>query len=588
MFQEREVSVETIFPMKKGIGHDDSEPDIDSSDQSTASATASIESELDSVSGAVSDFKKPETSESFNRLRLNYLMVILSIMLADGLQGKKHGDAKITLLLFFCNLINDLSKKSFISFTWLHLFTSGTHLYVLYEGYGFSVASLYSLGFLTGAVTTPLTGSLVDKFGRKWSAIIYCVLEISINQLEQYPFLAGLIISRMVGGITTNLLSTVFEAWLDTEYRNRGLPEDQYEIIMRDSVIISNLAAIASGYLAHVLAESYGPVGPFKGAVTCTTLALIVVATLWTENYGRQQDADEVKGEEKSIREYVVETVSVFRNDSKVLRVGVIQGFSVGCLQIFIFLWSPTLAEFAKTSNLPYALDSNGEPAYGLIFGAYMAAGVLGGLASPFLRKSVSHLLTPMHSEVAEDELVLTEDGEEEKVRPMAVEFMASVGYVFCALLLFAPVIMDPQNENSFAVSLSAFLVYEFLVGVIMPCEGIIRSLYLPRDCRASIMTLPRMIVNVQVSMAVILTTKVTHQSAFTVIALLMTAAAALQMSLISTQEWESLFAKAEHGRRKSMEVLRLSSHSIASFGLSSRNLQEIVQGDETSKLKDE
>jgi len=552
MFREREISVETIFPMKKGIGHDDSEPDIDSSDQSTASATASIESELDSVSDAVSDFKKPETSESFNRLRLNYLMVILSIMLADGLQG--------------------------------------THLYVLYEGYGFSVASLYSLGFLTGAVTTPLTGSLVDKFGRKWSAIIYCVLEISINQLEQYPFLAGLIISRMVGGITTNLLSTVFEAWLDTEYRNRGLPEDQYEIIMRDSVIISNLAAIASGYLAHVLAESYGPVGPFKGAVTCTTLALIVVATLWTENYGRQQgaDADEVKGEEKSIREYVAETVSVFRNDSKVLRVGVIQGFSVGCLQIFIFLWSPTLAEFAKTSNLPYALDSNGEPAYGLIFGAYMAAGVLGGLASPFLRKSVSHLLTPMHFEAAKDELVLTEDGEEENVRPMAVEFMASLGYIICAFLLFAPVILDPQNENSFAVSLSAFLVYEFLVGVIMPCEGIIRSLYLPRECRASIMTLPRMIVNIQVSMAVILTTKVSHQSAFTVIALLMTAAAALQMSLISTQEWESLFAKAEHGRRKSMEVLRLSSHSIASFGLSSRNLQEIIQGDQTNKLKDE
>jgi len=556
MCQESEVPVQTmIFPMKKGICPGDSEPDVDSSDQSTTSATASIESELEYV-GAVSDLKKPETSESFNTLRRNYLIVVLSIMLADGLQG--------------------------------------THLYVLYEGYGFSVASLYSLGFLTGAVTTPLTSALVDKFGRKWSAIVYCILEISINQLEQYPFLAGLIISRMVGGITTNLLSTVFEAWLDTEYRQRGLPEDQYEIIMRDSVIISNLAAIASGYLAHVLADSYGPVGPFKGAVTCTTLALIVVATFWTENYGTsereedygRQDTEKNKAKEKSIREYVAETVSVFRNDSRVLRVGVIQGFSVGCLQIFIFLWSPTLAEFAKISNSPYALDSNGEPAYGLIFGAYMAAGVLGGLASPFFRKAVSQLLTPMSSGAAKDELVLTEDGEEEQVRPMAVEFMASLGYLLCAVLLFVPVVMDPQSENSFTISLAAFLVYEFLVGVIMPCEGIIRSLYLPRDCRASIMALPRMIVNIQVSMAVILTTKVTHQSAFAVIALLMAAAAALQMSLISTQEWDSLFANAEHGRRKSMEVLRRSSHSLITFDLSSRYLQDVVREDE--KLKDE
>ncbi|KAL3930763.1 MAG: hypothetical protein SGBAC_011624 [Bacillariaceae sp.] len=590
MLFQQEASDVYHHPVSKQQKHsleDEDEPEVDSSDQSTASVTSSVESELESVN-AVLDLKKPVTTpaaamaiaataaattatatttsnnnsnnnsnssseESFESLRYTYLMVILAIMLADGLQG--------------------------------------THLYVLYEGYGFSVAPLYALGFLTGAVTTPLTGSLVDKFGRKWSAIIYCILEITINQLEQYPYLSGLIISRMVGGITTNLLSTVFEAWLDTEYRRRGLPEDKYEIIMRDSVIISNLAAIASGYLAHVLAESYGPVGPFKGAVTCTTLALVVVATLWTENYGNSNDdlpVDEhdndhdndhdehehdnvhkepssTKPEEKSIRDYVQETVAVFRNDSKVLRVGIIQGFTVGCLQIFIFLWSPTLAEFAKTSNFSTALDSAGQPAYGLIFGAYMAAGVLGGLLSPFFRKAISSLLTPMSSEAALNEVVLTEDGEEEHVRPMAVEFMASLGYIICACLLFVPVVMDPQNERSFQIALAAFLVYEFLVGVIMPCEGIIRSLYLPKECRASIMALPRMIVNIQVSLAVILTTKVTHQSAFTVIALLMGAAACLQMSLISTQEWESLFAKAEHGRRKSMEMMRRSSSLLSS-----------------------
>jgi len=569
MCQQQEEDVpQTIFPLnKKSLcqDQDDCEPDVDSSDQSTTSATSSVESELDSVvdHGTGSLKKQPATAngsaESFNSLRVNYLLVILAIMLADGLQG--------------------------------------THLYVLYEGYGFSVASLYALGFLTGAVTTPLTGSLVDKFGRKWSAIIYCILEISINQLEQYPFLWGLIISRMVGGITTNLLSTVFEAWLDTEYRKRGLPDDQYEIIMRDSVIISNLAAIASGYLAHVLAESYGPVGPFKGAVTCTSLALIVVATLWTENYGTQEKEQEEEveedtnttttpaiKEEKSIRDYVQETVAVFRNDSKVLRVGIIQGFTVGCLQIFIFLWSPTLAEFAKTSDFEQALDSAGQPAYGLIFGAYMAAGVLGGLSSPFLRKAISYLLTPKSLQAAKNEVVLTEDGEEEHVRPMAVEFMASLGYILCAGLLFVPVVMDPLDKNSFAISLGALLVYEYLVGVIMPCEGIIRSLYLPKDCRASIMTLPRMIVNIQVSLAVILTTKVTHQSAFAVIALLMAAAAALQMSLISTQEWESLYQNAEHGRRKSMEVLRRSS-SLISTSFSQKALSEL---DTVEKVKDE
>ena len=118
-------------------------------------------------------------------------------------------------------------------------------MYVLYEGYGFTVANLYCLGFVTGGLASPITGALVDKFGRKKSAILYCILEIAINRLEQYPMLAGLIFSRMVGGITTNLLSTVFDTWLDTEYRRRGIQkEGGYEIIMRDFVIASNLAAI--------------------------------------------------------------------------------------------------------------------------------------------------------------------------------------------------------------------------------------------------------------------------------------------------------------------------------------------------------
>ena len=132
---------------------------------------------------------------------------------------------------------------------------------------------------------------MIDKFGRKKSALLYCFLEIGINMLEQFPFLTGLIISRMVGGVTTNLLSTVFEAWVDTEYRRRGFNEENYEKLMRDSVVISNIAAIASGYLAHILAEQLGPVGPFEGAVACTIVAFAVVLLLWTENYGLSKQA---------------------------------------------------------------------------------------------------------------------------------------------------------------------------------------------------------------------------------------------------------------------------------------------------------
>jgi MFS transporter, MFS domain-containing protein family, molybdate-anion transporter len=352
------------------------------------------------------------------------------------------------------------------------------------------------LGFVTGAVTSPITGPLVDKVGRKKAALLYCALEIGINILEQYPVLAGLILSRMVGGITTNLLSSVFEAWLDTEYKRRGFDDVKYEIIMRDSVIVSNLAAIGSGYFAHHLAERLGPVGPFKGAVTCTTVALAIVAAVWTENYG-SSDPDI-----KSCFQYLSGAYKTFKSDSKILRVGLIQGLTCGSIQIFIFLWSPVLREFARSSRKnAIGLDAMGEPAYGLIFSSFMACGVLGGLVAPIVRTAVTKLLTPKTGFIK----VIKIDGEGE-IRPMAVEFLAATCYMICGLLLLTPYLLSLDGEFSFIITLASFVIYEFIVGVYMPCEGVIRSLYIPSDSRCSLMTLPRIIVNVSVSVGVIAT----------------------------------------------------------------------------------
>lgn len=435
---------------------------------------------------------------------------------------------------------------------------TGTHLYVLYEGYGFSVASLYCLGFLTGAVTAPITGPLIDKLGRKKAALLYCALEVGINMLEQFPFLSGLIVSRMVGGVTTNLLSTVFEAWVDTEYRARGFSEEDYETLMRDSIVVSNLAAIASGYLAHVLAEALGPVGPFEGAVTCTAIAFAVVFFLWTENYGSLGKED---GTNKSSIVELKETFQSIRADSRILRVCITQGLTMGSLHIFIFLWSPILKDFSDSVNSSvFGLDGHGEPAYGLIFGAFMATGVIGGLSSPFVRKMVTLALSPLtKSSVPE---VVSVEGEG-LVRPMTVEFQGALCYFLCALLLSVPCFLSATDASSFTIALGCFLVYEFIVGVYFPCEGVIRSLYMPPDTRGSMMTIPRIIVNLAVSLGVISTEFVSHQTALGIISMLMLTSGVLQLSLVSKREWQSLFGRMERVRRRSMRPIRSLSSSV-------------------------
>lgn len=124
----------------------------------------------------------------FNTFRWSYLSVYLVIMLADWMQG--------------------------------------THMYTLYLSYNVNISALFLTGFLSGAIFAPFLGSLVDKFGRKRSCIVYCVLEIIINWLEHYSNFGTLLLGRVLGGISTNLLFSAFESWMTTEHRRKGFPEE--------------------------------------------------------------------------------------------------------------------------------------------------------------------------------------------------------------------------------------------------------------------------------------------------------------------------------------------------------------------------
>jgi len=500
----------------------------------SASSSSSVEADsldIDEEALAVVDDAKP----CFRGLRFTYLAVILVIYLADGLQG--------------------------------------THLYKLYDDYGFSVAWLYCLGFCTGGVLSPVTGPWVDQVGRKRAAMIYCILEILINSLEQYPNYWCVIASRMIGGFTINLLQCVFETWLDSEFRKKGREANattghhhqdkealhkhvahEYELLMRDAVIVSNAAAIGSGYLSHVLSEWSGPVGPFRGAVVCTMAALVVVASMWTENYGGKQDhaAPPDAGEEpddapdespSTILEFLRQAATAFMADMRMLRVGIVQGLSQGVLYIFVFFWSPVLMDLAKEvpaerKQVMWGLDKRGEPAFGLIFMVFMGACVFGGIIAPTLRQAATKLLTPIVNHSSSNDKVPREVSEG-SVRPMAVEFLAATCYFVAALMLLVPCLVS--GPLAFSRTLYAFCIYEIMTGIVAPCEGVIRSIYFPAHGRASVCTLPSLVVNAAVSLAVLCTE---YMSLFTVCFIvvgLMMIASLLQISLITATEWVTL-----------------------------------------------
>lgn len=99
-------------------------------------------------------------------------------------------------------------------------------MYTLYLSYNVNISALFLTGFLSGAFFAPFLGSAVDKFGRKNACIVYCVLEIIINVLEHSTNFHVLLLGRVLGGVSTNLLFSAFESWMTTEHRKHGFPEE--------------------------------------------------------------------------------------------------------------------------------------------------------------------------------------------------------------------------------------------------------------------------------------------------------------------------------------------------------------------------
>ena len=121
------------------------------------------------------------------------------------------------------------------------------------------------------------------------------------------------------------------------------------------------------------------------------------------------------------------------------------------------------------------------------------------------------------------------------------VELLASLCFIAAGLLLSTPVIVSASSMSgatSFSLCLIAFLMYEFLVGLYMPCEGMLRTIYMPNDSICSLMTMFRVIVNISVSLGVISSNHVPFSIAFGACSAAMFVAAAIQLTLVSRDEW--------------------------------------------------
>ena len=203
----------------------------------------------------------------------------------------------------------------------------GTHMYTLYLSYGVNVAALFLTGFLSGAIFAPFLGSAVDKFGRKKSCCVYCILEIIINTFEHSTNFEILLFGRVLGGIFTNLLFSAFESWMTTEHRKRGFPDEWISSTYSVGSVGNGVMAILAGVIAQTFEDRLGPIGPFQAVIVLTALALLLILR-WEENYGESSN----DGANRSLRAQFYQGWATTYSDSNIWKIGLTQALSEGAM----------------------------------------------------------------------------------------------------------------------------------------------------------------------------------------------------------------------------------------------------------------
>ena len=386
--------------------------------------SSSIETATKSIADQKQDKKQLNDFYAFRR---QYMMVYVIIMLADWMQG--------------------------------------THMYTLYLSYGVNISTLFLTGFLSGAIFAPFLGSFVDKFGRKRSCIVYCVLEIVINVLEHFHSFPVLIFGRILGGVSTNLLFSAFESWMTTEHRKRGFPEEWLSRTYSQCSVGNGTMAIMAGIVAQILEDSLGHIGPFQGAVGLTVLALILVLG-WEENYGEEHAGDH---ENASLIHTFTEGWKKTISDSRVWRIGLTQALSEGAMYTFVFMWVPTLLSLNPPGGVPT----------GCVFSALMMAITIGGFLYPMFQAAVAKFLVRKES---------------------SSELCASIVYLMASMSMAIPVAcvstMSTPAPYCQELILGSFLIVELCVGLFMPVAGTLRSKYVPDSLQGAILNIFRLPLN--------------------------------------------------------------------------------------------
>ncbi|CAD7945452.1 unnamed protein product [Amoebophrya sp. A120] len=476
------------------LRHDASSTTSSHSSSSSSSTSRYNARQLASTTAGTAAPLLTEADESL-RLRVQILLFFTFIAAGVGVYRTKYAS-----LTEAARVTSTAVEKNF-KFTYLGAYLlamladwlQGPYVYALYAAYGFSHednSRLFIFGFGSSMLFGTFIGGYADKHGRKKFAILYCIVYALSCCTKHFNSFFMLSVGRILAGVATSLLYSVFESWVVCEHAQRAFSDDVLGDIFSLAIFGNSCVAISAGFLAQWVSDlmPFTKVtevfyigqytNPFDFAIVILLLCAGWVHTQWCENYGSSSLAATTSSENKDLESVPQDDNALtleeqglaapgsesngdksdfekawqlLKEDRKIQSVALMSGFFESSMFIFVFLWTPAILK-----------ADNGDiqtPPFGLIFAVFMLGCMTG---SCFF----SHVTTP------------TEAGGWGWDIHRCAFFLFAGSAASHAIVVF--------SQSSFAI-LSAFVLFEVCVGMYFPSMGLLKSKVVPESCRSTL-----------------------------------------------------------------------------------------------------
>ncbi|XP_028850331.1 molybdate-anion transporter [Denticeps clupeoides] len=334
----------------------------------------------------------------------------------------------------------------------------GPYLYKLYRHYSFlesQIAILYVCGLASCVLFAPVAGWLPQVLGRRRTCLIFCLSYSACCVTKLSRDYLVLVLGRVLGGLSTSLLTSAFEAWYVHRHADvHDFPKEWIPGTFSKAAAWNHALAVGAGLAANLCAEwlGLGPVAPFLLAVPALAACGWVVLTDW----GREEELE--GGEGPSLPRpspparprfwrACLDGLRCLLSDRRVLLLGGVQALFESVLYIFVFLWTPVL-------------DPHGPP-LGIVFSCLMAASLAGSTLFR-LATSAPYRLQPGH------------------LLCLAV----LLAFFSFFMLTFSTAPGQPRPRES----LLAFLLLELACGLYFPAVSFLQGRVIPVERRAGVL----------------------------------------------------------------------------------------------------